>query len=121
MGHDHSHSHFQLPLSRKNRLRLVIGISFCFFVAEITTGFYARSLALIADAFHYLNDLIGFIVALVAVSFTEKKTSPDHLSFGWARAQLLGAFFNGVFLLALGLSIALQSIERFINLQRKYT
>ena len=28
-----------------------------------------------------------------------------------------GAFFNGVFLLALALSICLQSIERFINIQ----
>lgn len=64
-----------------------------------------------------LNDLIGFIVALVAVQVTERKDSPPDLSFGWARAQLLGAFFNGAFLLALGLSIGLQSIERFISLQ----
>jgi zinc transporter 1 len=113
------HHHYQLPFSRKTRLSLVIGISFSFFVAEISTGFYTGSLALIADAFHYLNDLIGFIVALVAVSVSERKTSPDQLSFGWARAQLLGAFFNGAFLLALGLSIALQSIERFISIQRK--
>jgi solute carrier family 30 (zinc transporter), member 1 len=111
MGH-----HFQF--SRKNRLRAVIAISFAFFLAEISTGFYTRSLALVADAFHYLNDLIGFIVALVAVQVTERKTSPQDLSFGWARAQLLGAFFNGAFLLALGLSIGLQSIERFISLQR---
>ncbi|KAF2469259.1 cation efflux protein [Lindgomyces ingoldianus] len=110
------HKNFQL--SRKTRLRAVIAISFLFFVAEISTGFYTRSLALIADAFHYLNDLIGFIVALVAVQVTERKTSPQDLSFGWARAQLLGAFFNGAFLLALGLSIALQSIERFISIQR---
>jgi zinc transporter 1 len=64
-----------------------------------------------------LNDLIGFIVALVAVQVTERKESPQDLTFGWTRAQLLGAFFNGVFLLALGLSILLQSIERFIYLQ----
>jgi zinc transporter 1 len=64
-----------------------------------------------------LNDLIGFIVALVAVQVSERKTSPQDLSFGWARAQLLGAFFNGAFLLALGLSISLQSIERFISIE----
>lgn len=64
-----------------------------------------------------LNDLVGFVIQLVAVEVTERKTSPPDLSFGWARAQLLGAFFNGVFLLALGLSIALQSIERFISLE----
>ncbi|CBY02394.1 hypothetical protein IAQ61_006982 [Plenodomus lingam] len=127
-AHDHEHGHEGSQahqhdhkkgsqLSRKTRLRAVIAISFCFFVAEIAVGFYTKSLALVADAFHYLNDLIGFIVALVAVHVTESKTPPDSLSFGWARAQLLGAFFNGAFLLALGLSIALQSIERFISIE----
>lgn len=117
--HSHAHSHTsRFSLSRKTRLRAVIAISFAFFLGEISIGFYTRSLALVADAFHYLNDLIGFIVALAAVHVTERKTSPASLSFGWARAQLLGAFFNGAFLLALGLSIALQSIERFVSIER---
>ncbi|TVY40573.1 Zinc homeostasis factor [Lachnellula subtilissima] len=105
-------------LTRSQRLMLTIGISFCFFVAEISVGFYTHSLALIADAFHYMNDLLGFIVALVALKISRRPTSPKRLSFGWQRAQLLGAFFNGVFLLALGVSIFLQSIERFVSLQR---
>jgi zinc transporter 1 len=126
------HRHFQ-P-SRKTRLRAVIAISVCFFVAEIYVGFYTRSIALVADAFHYvsatsqkecigltlfkLNDLISFIVALVAVQVTERKETPQDLTFGWARAQLLGSFLNGAFLIALGVSIFLQSIERFIFLQQ---
>ncbi|TVY67430.1 Zinc/cadmium resistance protein, partial [Lachnellula suecica] len=81
-------------------------------------GFYTHSLALIADAFHYMNDLIGFIVALAALKVSQRSTFPKTLSFGWQRAQLLGAFFNGVFLVALGVSIFLQSVERFISLQR---
>ncbi|KAL6710467.1 hypothetical protein ACN47E_008515 [Coniothyrium glycines] len=127
MAHDHGNEHTydhqkdhqkgRFRLSRKTRLRAVIAISLCFFLVEISIGFYTKSLALVADAFHYLNDLIGFIVALVAVQVTEQKTSPSDLSFGWARASLLGAFFNGAFLLALGLSIALQSIQRFISLE----
>uniref|UniRef100_A0A093VHV3 Zinc/cadmium resistance protein n=1 Tax=Talaromyces marneffei PM1 TaxID=1077442 RepID=A0A093VHV3_TALMA len=86
-------------------------------VARQLVGFYTRSLALIADAFHYLNDLIGFIVAYAALKISAKKDSPQDLSFGWQRSRLLGAFFNGVFLLALGVSIFLQSIERFVSLQ----
>lgn len=108
-------AHFHV--SRKNRLRAVIAISVTFFLAEISTGFYTKSLALVADAFHYLTDLIGFVVALVAVHMQERKNAPVALSFGWARASLLGAFFNGVFLLALGLSIFLQSIERFVDIK----
>ncbi|KAE8156699.1 cation efflux family-domain-containing protein [Aspergillus tamarii] len=101
-------------ITRSQRLSAVIGISSVFFVAEISIGFYTHSLALVADAFHYLNDLIGFIVALVALRTDD---APKSLSFGWQRAQLLGAFFNGALLFALGISVFLQSIERFISLQ----
>ncbi len=46
---------------------------------------------------------------------SEKTEFRQDFSFGWQRARLLGAFFNGTFLLALGVSIFLQSIERFIS------
>ncbi|KAI1474018.1 putative cation diffusion facilitator family metal ion transporter [Daldinia eschscholtzii] len=105
-------------LSSKQKLFAIIGISFCFFIAELVVAFSTKSLALLADAFHYMNDLIGFVVALAAIIISEHTASPDNFSFGWARAQLLGAFFNGVFLLALGVSIFLQSIERFIRVER---
>ncbi|RYC63009.1 hypothetical protein CHU98_g3187 [Xylaria longipes] len=104
-------------LTSKQKLIAIICISFSFFVAEIAVAFYTKSLALLADAFHYLNDLIGFVIALTAILVSERAKSPQNFSFGWARAQLLGAFFNGVFLLALGLSIFLQSLERFVSIQ----
>ncbi|KAG8425132.1 hypothetical protein J3458_001865 [Metarhizium acridum] len=40
---------------------------------------------------------------------------PKEFTFGWQRATLLGAFFNGVFLVALGVSILVQAIERFTH------
>lgn len=49
---------------------------------------------------------------------SERDTAPRDLPFGWQRATLLGAFFNGVFLLGLGVSIFLQSIERFVGIER---
>merc|ERR1712230_337283 len=118
MGNFCSLSAMSSQLSRSQRLMIIIGISFSFFVAEISVGFYTHSLALVADAFHYMNDLVGFIVALVALRISQRDNTPKALSFGWQRAQLLGAFFNGVFLLALGVSIFLRSIERFVSLQK---
>ncbi|KAL4937657.1 hypothetical protein BDV06DRAFT_226759 [Aspergillus oleicola] len=106
----------KLVISRSRRLMVAIGISAAFFVTEISVGFYTHSLALVADAFHYLNDLVGFIVAFVALRVSTAEESPKELSFGWQRATVLGAFFNGSLLFALGLSIFLQSIERFITL-----
>ncbi|PWI67234.1 hypothetical protein PCL_04396 [Purpureocillium lilacinum] len=104
-------------ISRKQRLIATIAISFSFFVAELIAGFYTHSLALVADAFHYLSDLAGFVVALVAVVVSERvEPPPKQYTFGWQRATLLGAFFNGVFLLALGVSILVQAIERFSHI-----
>ncbi|KAK6008574.1 hypothetical protein QM012_000477 [Aureobasidium pullulans] len=99
------------------RLIVAIVLSSAFFVAELVVGFRTKSLALIADAFHYLNDLIAFCVALVAAKLSDRKDAPASLAFGWERAKVLGAFFNGSFLIALGLSIFLQAMERFINIQ----
>ncbi|KAL6881220.1 cation efflux protein [Trichoderma novae-zelandiae] len=105
-----------IRLSRKQRLIATIVISFLFFVAELFAGLFTHSLALVADAFHYLNDLIGFVVALEAVVLSESSSPPPKaFTFGWARAPILGSFFNGVFLLALSVSISIQAIERFVN------
>ncbi|KAL5335143.1 cation efflux protein [Aspergillus crustosus] len=106
----------KIRISRSHRLIAATVISAAFFLAEISVGFYTHSLALVADAFHYLNDLVGFIVALVALKVSKTDHAPQELSFGWQRAQILGAFFNGSLLFALGISIFLQSVERFITL-----
>ncbi|KAH8879676.1 hypothetical protein GQ53DRAFT_833939 [Thozetella sp. PMI_491] len=42
-------------ISPKQRLMVTIGISFAFFIAEVTVAFTTRSLALLADAFHYAS------------------------------------------------------------------
>lgn len=51
--------------SVQHRLLLIIGIAALFIAAEIIVGFRTHSLAVIADAFHYLGDLITFAVSYV--------------------------------------------------------
>lgn len=94
-----------------------MAISFAFFGAEIVVGFKTKSLALIADAFHYLNDIVAYVIAFIAAYLQEKGQSTMKFTYAFHRAELVGAFFNGVFLLALALSVFLQSIERFIHLE----
>jgi len=99
------------------RLALVLGIATSFFVAEIAIGFRTKSLALIADAFHYLNDIVAYAIAFAAAYLQDKGHNTAGYTYAFLRAELVGAFFNGVFLLALALSIFLQSLERFINIE----
>lgn len=45
-----------------------------------------------------------------------KRTAYDpKYSYGWQRAEILGALINGVFLLALCFTILIDSIERFVS------
>ncbi|KAK4199688.1 putative inorganic ion transporter [Triangularia verruculosa] len=105
-------------LSKRKRVSAIIAISSAFFVCELVVAIKTSSLALYADAIHYLNDLLGYVVTLVAIIISERSGSPQDLSFGWQRSTLLGAFFNGSFLFALALSILFQSIERFIKMEK---
>lgn len=45
----------------------------------------------------------------------KEHTSDARYSYGWQRAEILGALVNGVFLLALCFSIFMEAIERFVN------
>uniref|UniRef100_D8Q1J1 Cation efflux protein n=1 Tax=Schizophyllum commune (strain H4-8 / FGSC 9210) TaxID=578458 RepID=D8Q1J1_SCHCM len=102
-------------MKNTTRLGVVLCISLLFFIAEIAVGFRTKSLALIADAFHYLNVPLSAIAFLAAYLQDNNQSASLAFTFAYHRAELVGAFFNGVFLLALALSIFLQSLERFIN------
>lgn len=52
--------------SKVPRLLVIIFLTLLFIAAELTVGFRTRSIAVIADAFHYVGDLICYIVAVVA-------------------------------------------------------
>lgn len=92
----------------------MLAIDVAFFALELTVGFLVGSLALMADAFHMLNDIISLLVGLWAVSVARKATT-DKYTYGWLRAEILGAFFNAVFLIALCVSIVLEALTRFFD------
>jgi zinc transporter 1 len=69
-----------------------------------------------------LNDVFSLLVALWAIKLAKAKSTSNY-TYGWQRAEVLGALVNGVFLLALCLSIFLEAIQRFFepqNIQNPY-
>lgn len=100
--------------SKSTRISIMLGIDVAFFLVELISGFLVHSLALMADAFHMLNDIISLLVGLWAVNLAQKATT-DKYSYGWLRAEILGAFFNAVFLIALCVSILLEAVTRFFD------
>jgi zinc transporter 1 len=56
-------------------------------------------------------------VGLWAVKVANQRTNSKQYTYGWQRAETLGALINGVFLVALCLSIFLEAIQRFVEPQ----
>ncbi|KAI8576709.1 hypothetical protein K450DRAFT_178871 [Umbelopsis ramanniana AG] len=104
-------------LSRQVRIIILLVINTLFFLAEIIIGYRVGSLALVADSFHMLNDMISLVIALWAVKVAARTEFESKYSYGWQRAEVLGALINGVFLLALCFTLLIDCIERFISPQ----
>lgn len=98
-----------------NRARLLcmLSLTFGFFIVEVVVSRITSSLSMLSDSFHMLSDVIALVVALVAVRFAEKTHSTSKNTFGWIRAEVMGALVNAVFLTALCFTIVLEAIERF--------
>jgi solute carrier family 30 (zinc transporter), member 1 len=104
-------------LSKSQRIILLLVINFTFFLIEIVSGYVVHSLALVADAFHMLNDVLSLLVGLWAVKVANQRRSSKMYTYGWQRAETLGALVNGVFLVALCVTIFLDAIQRFFEPQ----
>lgn len=101
-------------VSRTTKISILLALTSCLFVVELTVGYVVGSLALIADAYHMLNDAMSMCIALYAVRVA-KRSADSKYSYGWHRAEVIAALINGVFLLALCFSIIMESLERFAH------
>ena len=86
-----------------------------FFIVELLVGYVNNSMALVADSFHMLSDVVALVIAFASVLMSPKKWSKN--TFGWARAEILGALVNAVFLCALCFSILIEAVGRFASPQ----
>jgi Co/Zn/Cd efflux system component len=53
--------------SREVRLCVMLALSFTFFLVELIVGYMVKSIALVADSFHMLSDVLALVVALYAI------------------------------------------------------
>lgn len=101
--------------SKEVRITALLVLDTVFFLLEAIIGYSVHSLALIADSFHMLNDIISLVIALWAVRVKNTKPADGKYTYGWQRAEILGALINAVFLLALCFTIVIEAIQRFFE------
>ncbi|XGW05328.1 hypothetical protein V3C99_016027 [Haemonchus contortus] len=81
----------------KRILWISLGICLFFMICEVVGGVWAKSLAIVTDAAHLLTDFASMLISLFSVYIASKPPS-QRMSFGFHRAEVLGAFFS-VFLI----------------------
>jgi cobalt-zinc-cadmium efflux system protein len=110
MAHAHTH---EVP-SHRGRIVVAMAIIGAFLVVQVVGGILSGSLALLADAGHMASDLIGLVVALVA-AIVAARPATDRQTYGYRRAEVLGALVNGVILFAVAVSVAVSAIGRLMS------
>ncbi|XP_017062087.1 uncharacterized protein LOC108101999 isoform X2 [Drosophila ficusphila] len=107
-GHSHittkwdNHCHFrenQHGVDKKARRILIIACVLCFvfLIVEVVGGVVSNSLAIATDAAHLLTDLASFLISLFAL-YLAGRPSSERLSFGWYRAEVIGAMISVFFI-----------------------
>jgi zinc transporter 1 len=114
MSHVHNHHGKRRLFQTKTfRLLAMLCLTFSYFLIELVVGNITKSVALVADAFHMLSDVISLCIGIVAVRIVKRQSNVN--TYGWVRAEVVGANINTVFLLALCLTIILDAIKRFVE------
>jgi cobalt-zinc-cadmium efflux system protein len=111
MSHSHSHNHAPSDVSDKVLLWSVI-INFGLSGFEFGAGLIAGSVALMADALHNTNDAAALLIAYIARKVS-RKSANAQFTFGYKRAELIGALIQLTALILVGLYLIYESIDRF--------
>lgn len=110
-GHSHDTSHLS-----DARLVWAIALNLLLSVVEVVVGLMAGSLSLIADAAHNFNDCMSLVVTLVARRISRKEAD-NRRTFGYRRAEVIGAFLNLILLTIIGFYLIYEAVTRYFNPQ----
>jgi cobalt-zinc-cadmium efflux system protein len=104
-----------MPASGDRKALVISGwLTGLYFIVELGIGIWTGSVAVMSDAFHTFSAVGGVLIALVAVRLSERKSSPAR-TFGYIRAEILGALFNGLFLVGMALYVLWMGAMRLMH------
>ncbi|GAB1285838.1 Zinc transporter 10 [Apodemus speciosus] len=100
------------------RLLFMLVLTAAFFVAELVSGYLGNSIALLSDSFNMLSDLISLCVGLGSGYIARRGSRGSGATYGYVRAEVVGALSNAVFLTALCFTIFVEAVLRLARPER---
>jgi len=105
------HAGHKMPTGDSKALKITGWLTGIYFIIELAIGYWSGSVAVISDAFHTFSAVGGVLIALVATHYATKPASTTA-SFGLIRAEIIGALYNGLFLLIMAIYVFWMGYQR---------
>ncbi len=114
-GHHHTHPHGHHVHAPTGDVRLLaaVAVNVLLMVVQVAGGVLSGSLSLIADALHNLSDAGALVIAWVARRIG-RRPADGLQTFGYRRAELVGALINATTLNVIGLYLVYEAAMRAI-------
>jgi cobalt-zinc-cadmium efflux system protein len=109
--HSHGHHHHHAPADMGRAFAIGVALNTGFVAVEVAAGFWAGSMALLADAGHNLSDVLALLMAWGATALAKRAPS-SRRTYGLRKATILASLGNAVFLLLAIGAIVSESIQR---------
>jgi len=110
MSAQHHHQHF----GRGTVFITALVVTLAYAAVEFAGSLWTGSLALMSDAGHMLSDALALGLAAIAARLARRPASHRH-SYGWARAEVIGATLNSLLMLAIIVALVVEAVTRLLN------
>jgi len=113
-AHGHMHGHVHGEPTKGSAFAIGIVLNLAFVLIEVGAGFWAHSVALIADAGHNFGDVLGLGLAWGAAALAQRKPSARR-TYGLRRTTIVASVTNALTLLFISGGLAWESARRLFT------
>lgn len=114
---NHSHSlsrSTEIEVVSDSRLLWSVVLNQLLTVGQVVAGAISGSVALLSDAAHNFNDANALLIAYIARRISRRGAN-RHYTFGYRRAEMIGAVINLTLLGVIGLYLVYEAVKRFVQ------
>ncbi len=98
----------------ERRTRLVVMLTACMMVIEITAGYLFGSMALLADGWHMGTHVAALAISLFAYRYARQHVDNPIYSFGTGKVSALGGYASAIALAVVALLMGMESVRRLV-------
>lgn len=98
------------------RLLISVALNQLLTVGQVIAGIFSGSVSLLSDAAHNFSDANALLIAYIARRISRRESN-DRYTFGYRRAELIGAIINLTLLAAIAVFLIYEALHRWFDPQ----